>query len=55
MAEEEVHTCIICMDPIKLFAIPGECGHNMFCWSCILKQRIKLSIKACPACKAESS
>jgi hypothetical protein len=35
------------------FAI-GTCNHNMICWTCILKQRMKSDIMDCPVCKEKS-
>ncbi len=42
--------CIICVENIDLYAI-GECGHNLVCWKCALKQRMKLDKKDCAYCK----
>jgi len=47
--------CVICTDYIKYFAIPEVCNHNLICWNCVLKQRLKLNIMACSMCKEESS
>lgn len=53
--EEETTQCIICTEKILYYAIPETCNHNLICWNCILKQRLKLNQNACPACKEESS
>lgn len=44
-------SCVICTESIKYYAIPEICGHNMICWNCILKQRLKLDDLKCPMCK----
>ena len=46
--------CCICTEPIVYYAIPETCNHNMVCWTCILKQRLKLSDEKCPMCKEPS-
>lgn len=47
-------SCVICTEAIKYYAIPEICGHNMICWNCILKQRLKLDDEKCPMCKEMS-
>ena len=42
--------CSICVETIDFYAI-GDCGHNLVCWKCSLKQRMKLSKKECAICK----
>ena len=46
----QIEQCIICTEDIEYYAI-GECGHNVCCWSCILRQRIKMGQEKCPMCK----
>ena len=48
--ESEDHSCAICVERIDYYGI-GECGHNIVCWRCIMKQRLKLEKKECPICK----
>lgn len=48
-------TCVICTEPIKYYAIPEQCNHNMVCWNCILRQRLKLDDEKCPMCKEPST
>ena len=45
---------MICTDYIKYYAIPETCNHNLICYNCVLKQRLKLKINACSMCKDES-
>ena len=52
--QEETPTCLICTGEIQYYGIPEKCNHNLICWTCMLKQRLKLDNKACPACKEES-
>lgn len=47
--------CVICTEPIKYYAIPEQCNHNMICWNCILRQRLKLDDEKCPMCKEPST
>jgi hypothetical protein len=42
--------CSICVEDIVYYAI-GECGHNMICWNCVLRQRLKMQDEKCPYCK----
>ena len=53
--DEESVQCVICTDYIKYFAIPETCNHNLICWNCVLKQRLKLNQTACSMCKEESN
>lgn len=48
-------TCVICTEPIKYYAVPETCNHNMVCWNCILRQRLKLEDYKCPLCKEASA
>ena len=48
-------SCVICTEAIKYYAVPENCGHNMVCWNCILKQRLKLDDEKCPMCKEMST
>ncbi|CDW74696.1 potential zinc ring finger protein [Stylonychia lemnae] len=50
----EEPTCAICVEKIDYYGI-GECGHNMVCWRCIMKQRMKMDKKECPICKQQNS
>ena len=52
---ESSPTCCICTESIKYYAIPEVCNHNMICWTCILKQRLKLDDLKCPMCKETST
>ena len=54
VVSEEASCCLVCTLEIKYYCIPEACSHNMICWTCMLKQRTKLDIKGCPACKEES-
>lgn len=42
--------CCICCENIEYYAI-GECGHNVVCWQCSLRQRMKMLKKECMYCK----
>ena len=44
----------MCTGEIQYYGIPEQCNHNMICWTCMLKQRIKMDHKECPACKETS-
>ena len=46
----EYEQCLICCEDIVYYAI-GECGHNICCWNCILRQRMKMQNEKCPYCK----
>ena len=50
MKGKKFEQCTICMEDIVYYAI-GECGHNMICWNCTLRQRIKMHDETCPYCK----
>ena len=52
--QEEIPTCLICTGEIKYYGIPEKCNHNLICWTCMLKQRLKMGHKECPACKETS-
>jgi len=52
--KEDKVECLICTEAVVYFAIPETCNHNMICWTCILKQRMKSNINSCPVCKADS-
>ena len=51
---DEQPTCLICTGVIKYYCIPEQCNHNMICWTCMLKQRVKMDNKECPMCKETS-
>lgn len=55
MVDNSPNICCICTEPIQYFAIPEACNHNMICWTCILKQRLKLDDLKCPMCKEPSA
>ena len=42
--------CHICTEQIEFYAI-GECGHNEFCWKCVLKNRMKMHQTNCLMCR----
>jgi len=44
--------CLICCEDIKYYAI-GDCGHNLCCWNCILRLRLKQKNLSCPYCKED--
>jgi hypothetical protein len=43
--------CLVCMDPIDIFAL-GECNHRNICGRCSLKQRMFHKDLQCMMCKA---
>ena len=47
---ETKEDCLVCCEPIDYYAI-YPCGHNVCCWKCIIKQRIKLDNEKCIYCK----
>jgi E3 ubiquitin-protein ligase ZNF598 len=52
--EEELETvdCLICCEPMKLFAVL-ECDHHQVCGKCILIQRVLMNDKKCCICKVK--
>jgi hypothetical protein len=49
---KEEDNCILCLNPIKFFAL-GQCDHKNVCNTCSLRMRLILEDEQCPICKTE--